>query len=83
MLPVLAAERQLSAIEAASVPHMKDDARREVFGRYLRVVERSLGRAKTMIEALMEAGVPVVYKPGRKTARKRTGHGGTKRKGQA
>jgi hypothetical protein len=80
MLPLLEAEQQLRAIEAASVPQMKDDARRAVFDRYARVIERSTtGRAKTAHEALLAAGIPVVYKPGRKA----TGRAGKRRRGKA
>lgn len=65
MLPELHAERQLELIEAASVPHMTDDARRKVFGRYTDRLQAGAGmtRARTAHEALMAAGIRVVEVP--------------------
>lgn len=64
MLGPLQAERQLAAIEAASVPHMKQEAITKVVRRYERRVERpGTHRAATMHEALMQAGIPVEVVP--------------------
>lgn len=64
MLPQLHAERQLLAIEAASVPHMKDTARQAVIRRHQRTVTRDqTTRARSAHEALLAAGIPVVRVP--------------------
>lgn len=65
MLPQLHAERQLLAIEAASVPHMKDTARQAVIRRHQRTVTRdqTTTRARSAHEALLAAGIPVVRVP--------------------
>jgi hypothetical protein len=62
MLPELQNEQQILAIEAASVPHMKQDTRRSVFAR---LTKRRGGevRARSLTQALTEAGVPVKTVP--------------------
>jgi hypothetical protein len=78
MLPALYAERQLLAIEAASVPHMSEHVRRELVGRYARRVERAGGETKprSAHEALLAAGVKVAEVPAkpRRGRRDKQGH---------
>jgi hypothetical protein len=81
MLPQLQAERQLLAIEAASVPHMEQRSRAKVIGRYERHA-RDATRAKSTFEALIQAGVPVHDVPTSKGTRAATGQAGTRRKGK-
>lgn len=63
MLPLLLAERQLLAIEASSIPHMKDEARREVFARLERAVTGT--KRKSATEALLSLPINVVEIPKR------------------
>lgn len=65
MLSRLSAERQLLAIEAASVPHMKPDAVGRVTGRYRRIVAPK-ERPRSLLDTFREAGFPVVYEPAKK-----------------
>lgn len=59
-LPRLAAERQLDAIEAASMPHLKDEARKPIFARLRRRI-RGEKRFQSAGEALATLPIPVVY----------------------
>lgn len=61
MLPQLAAERQLLAIEAAAVPHWKPQAQSEVIRRLSR--RASDTRARTLGEALAAAPIPIEFVP--------------------
>lgn len=63
MLPELAAERQLLAIEAVSVPHMKPDAVDRVVGRYKRMLAPREERPRSLLDAFQRAGFKVVYEP--------------------
>jgi hypothetical protein len=60
MLPEIQAEQQLLAIEAASLPHMKDEDRRGIFARYQSRL-RGLGKAqpRSAHQALMQARIRV------------------------
>jgi len=60
-LPQLQAERQLARIEAASVPHMKDPA--AVIRRHLRAASDAPAKRLTAVEALTQAGIPIVRVP--------------------
>ncbi len=82
MLPELQAERQLLAIEAASVPHMTDKSRTSVIGRWERLSRGAAAHAKSAVEALLQSGIPVRYVPTPKHARAMTGQAGTTRKGK-
>jgi hypothetical protein len=61
MLPQLQAERQLQAIEAASVPHMTEQARGRLISRHVRRARAE--RPKTAGEALATLPIPVIYEP--------------------
>jgi hypothetical protein len=79
MLPQLQAERQLLAIEAASVPHMEKSSRSSLIDRYIARARGEAVRAKSFVEALMAEGVRVVQVPASKRPGKATGRAGTRR----
>jgi len=70
MLPQLQAERQLRAIEAAVVPHMKTEDAKSVTGRYRRQLEDRATAKKPasggLFEAFQRAGLPIVYEEAKK-----------------
>lgn len=64
MLPALTAERQLARIEAASVPHMKPHAAREVVRGYVRELGRSQRSKPATTADLAAMGIRVEEVPG-------------------
>lgn len=68
-LPRLAAERQLDAIEAASVPHLKDPDRKRIVARLTRRLRNE--KPKTAGEALASLPIPVVYETAPAKTRRR------------
>lgn len=62
-LPRLAAEQQLAAIEAASMPHMKEHVYARVMKRLTQRTRRDRQRHRTAAEALATLPIPVVYEP--------------------
>jgi hypothetical protein len=75
MLPELQAERQLLAIEAASVPHLKQEKAGQLIDRWVRRA-RGITAGKSVSQALMESGIPIRLIPPRRP----TGQPGTRRK---
>lgn len=71
MLPRLQAERQLRAIEAASVPHMKPEDVSRVMRRHGEQLNPKEQRPRGLHDALMGAGIQVVEVPTPKRSRKR------------
>lgn len=65
MLPELQAERQLLAIEAASVPHMTQQSRLDVLTRWARRGQPKQARPALtkdeMHAALAASGIPIVH----------------------
>jgi hypothetical protein len=61
MLPQLRAERQLDAIEAASVPHMDKAGHRDTIRRLTQQIGGEQVRARSASEALATAGIPIEY----------------------
>lgn len=57
MLPTLHAEQQLETIEAASVPHLKEQAQRDTIRKYRRAGFGTERKAAGLAEAL--GGVPM------------------------
>jgi hypothetical protein len=70
MLAPLQAERQLLAIEASTVPHLKPEDARRVLERHTRILRPKEARAKNLTSALLGAGVQVVEVPAGKPSRK-------------
>lgn len=67
MLPELRAERQLAAIEAASVPHMDADGHRKTIGKYTRLLGREPGEQRTSLaEALGGLSMRRISEPTKK-----------------
>ena len=62
MQPVVEARRQLLAIEAAMVPHMKESAIKETVGRHTRIVGRADAH-RNAVSALASLPIPVVHEP--------------------
>jgi hypothetical protein len=61
-MPKLAAEQQMAAIEAASVPHLADEkVRSRIFARLKRRIAGE--KPKTAAEALATLPIPVVHEP--------------------
>lgn len=63
-IPQLQAERQLLAIEAALVPHLKEDAAKRVMDRYrnqLKPPEERKSPAMALLDGFREAGFAVVH----------------------
>jgi hypothetical protein len=59
MMPQLAAERQLLAIEAASVPHMNEQGRRNVFRKYFAQIGEKAKPAKATPADIAALGIRV------------------------
>jgi hypothetical protein len=78
MLPELQAERQLLAIEAATMahPNLEPRVRAAVLSRYQRRLEGRSARAKTAAEALGGLGIPVIHEPAPARSRPRDGRKG-------
>lgn len=82
MLDPLQAERQLAAIEAASVPHLEQDAVLKIIRRHQRrMTPPTETTGRSLHEALLESGIPVKHVPTEKPA-KAAGRAGTGRKGK-
>lgn len=76
MLAPLQAERQLLAIEASTVPHLKPEDARRVIERHTRVLRPKESRAQSLTGALLGAGVRMVEVPAVKPSQPpRDGHG--------
>lgn len=61
MLPTLTAERQLKAIEAASVPYMSKDGHRDTMRKYRRMLGGEARAEKATVGQLGAAGIQVEY----------------------
>lgn len=66
MLPQVLAERQLAAIEASLVPHLKPEAANRIIERHKRTLQPPRERktaSSALLDAFRQAGLPVEEVP--------------------